>query len=398
LESSATLKRSGSVTTLTKPKLVFHADWGSENSKRWCARATLGADGRYTASGPHPVGDPRSLMRTLRDGAGALESVFAGFDFPIGIPVHFAEQAGIANFRDFLPQLGEGKWSKFHLVCDAPEEISVHRPFYPNAGYKGRSREDLLRGHRVTSLEPLLRQCERGGNGHPQASCLFWTLGGQQVGKAALIGWIDVLVRAIREDSIRIWPFDGRLEALFESGRIVVAETYPAEFYRWFAHTRPVKTEIESRKNFGCELLKWAQNREVAIERGLENAIREGFPKGKDDALDAVVGLFGLLQICLGERALYEPDDGKVREVEGWILGRRSRHVELPEMMYSAATDAELRDWLNWVSETGEVPIFIRTIAEAAFLADLANYALLRPVLLTLKSQSTYGMKLGGAR
>lgn len=54
-------------------------------------------------------------------------------------------------------------------------------------------------------------------------------------------------------------------------------------------------------------------------------------------------------------------------------------------MQYSANTDPELADWLHWASESGEVPSFVRAIAEAAFLADLANYALLRPVLLELK-------------
>jgi hypothetical protein len=56
-------------------------------------------------------------------------------------------------------------------------------------------------------------------------------------------------------------------------------------------------------------------------------------------------------------------------------------------MNYSANTDPELRDWLRWASESGEVPIFIRTIAEAAFLAALPDYALLRPVLLELERQ-----------
>ena len=54
-------------------------------------------------------------------------------------------------------------------------------------------------------------------------------------------------------------------------------------------------------------------------------------------------------------------------------------------MNYSAHTDTELADWLHWASDSGEAPSFIRTIAEAAFLADLPNYVLLRPVLLELK-------------
>jgi len=49
---------------------------------------------------------------------------------------------------------------------------------------------------------------------------------------------------------------------------------------------------------------------------------QDDFPQG-DDAFDAVVGLFGMLQVCLGQRATGEPDDREIREVEGWILGRK---------------------------------------------------------------------------
>ena len=53
-------------------------------------------------------------------------------------------------------------------------------------------------------------------------------------------------------------------------------------------------------------------------------------------------------------------------------------------MNVSANNDPDLGDWLRWASEMQEAPIFVRTIAEAAFLADLPNYVLLRPVLLEL--------------
>jgi hypothetical protein len=56
-------------------------------------------------------------------------------------------------------------------------------------------------------------------------------------------------------------------------------------------------------------------------------------------------------------------------------------------MNYSAHTDTELADWLRWASESGKAPSFVRALAEAAFLADSPNYALLRPVLLERKRQ-----------
>lgn len=293
-------------------------------SKRWCATATLGTNGEYVASRPVLVGEPTALLRNLKSLVGDTGIVFAGFDFPIGIPAHFAGGAGISKFREFLPLLGSGEWEDFYSVCDAPEQISVFRPFYPNGSYTGRRKTELLRGHGVSSIEPLLRRCERGGSGQKQACCLFWTLGSNQVGKAALIGWRDVLAPAVRHgNAVRLWPFDGTLQSLFVADAIVVAETYPAECYGWFSD-RPLgsKGNPENRKKFGALLLAWAGNNNVGIEESLGSEMQDGFRTGNDDAFDAVVGLFGMLRICLGQRDSGEPNERPIRDVEGWILGR----------------------------------------------------------------------------
>jgi hypothetical protein len=54
-------------------------------------------------------------------------------------------------------------------------------------------------------------------------------------------------------------------------------------------------------------------------------------------------------------------------------------------MMDSANTDPELRSWLRWASERGSTPMFVSKVADAACLACLPDYGLLRPVLLELK-------------
>jgi hypothetical protein len=181
------------MTQSAKPTVVYHADWGGKEEKRWCAKGTLGTNGHYTAFAPKLVGKLDSLIGQLRTEAGETGCALAGFDFPIGVPEFYAKRAGISSFRALLPELGHNEWKDFYSVCDIPEQISVHRPFYPNGDYKGRQEPDLFRGHAVESREPLLRRCERGGKGQKQACCLFWTLGGNQVGKAAIIGWRDVL-------------------------------------------------------------------------------------------------------------------------------------------------------------------------------------------------------------
>ena len=178
-----------------KPNVVYHADWGNKEEKRWCARAALGTDGHYTAFAPELVGNPALLIEQVRTDAGDTGCAFAGFDFPIGVPAFYAERAGISSFRALLPKLGHDEWKDFCSVCDEPSQISVHRPFYPNGRYKGRRKQELFRAHGVWSVEPLLRRCERGGNGHKEACCLFWTLGGNQVGKAAIIGGTEAQFR-----------------------------------------------------------------------------------------------------------------------------------------------------------------------------------------------------------
>jgi hypothetical protein len=143
-----------------------------------------------------------------------------------------------------------------------------------------------------------------------------------------------------------------------------------------------------SRKNFGSRLLSWAVANAVVVEPRLKTAIEAGFPNGKDDAFDAVVGLFGMLKVCLGERGSGEPDDRPIRDAEGWILGRQSRPVARASMHHSANNDPELTDWLRWACESSEVTNFVQAIAEAAFLADMPHYALLRPVLLELMRET----------
>jgi hypothetical protein len=312
--------------------------------------------------------------------------VFAGFDFPIGVPAHYAERAGVSEFREFLPRLGTGIWKDFFSVCDTPEQLSVHRPLYPNQSKKGCLQQHLLDGHQAPDMASLLRRCELGGNGQRKACCLFWTLGAKAVVKAAITGWRDMLVPALQTESVRIWPFDGRLESLFQPRNTVIAETYPAECYRWFPGA-PLgsKTDVPSRQQFGKNLLRWAVESSVNLDPSLQSTIDAGFPDGKDDAFDAVVGLFGMLQICLGQRGPGESQDEMIRDIEGWILGRQSQPIEDAPMRYSAATDPELSDWIRWASESGEVPRFDRTVAGAALIADLPHYALLRPVLLKLK-------------
>jgi hypothetical protein len=57
----------------------------------------------------------------------------------------------------------------------------------------------------------------------------------------------------------------------------------------------------------------------------------------------------------------------------------------------SAHTDPELSQWLRWASEGGNTPMFVRTVTEAARMACMPDYVLLRPVLVELRRRYPEG-------
>ncbi len=303
-----------------RPTVVCHADWGTTSEKRWISRAVL-EDGHYKTHAPTQVGDHRSLISRMRADCEKAGSILLGFDFPIGIPAAYAELVRVTDFKGFLLQLGEGEWSDFYSVCGKRSDISKYRPFYP---YRpgGTKHKDLLDALGLEDINELRRRCELKTAERNAACPLFWTLGANQVGKGAIIGWHDVIVPALRDDpAVKLWPFDGALCELLRSGHVVVAEAYPAEYCRWLLG-KPLrgKGRLEVRKNASGELLRWAELRGVLLDPDLETVIGQGFAEG-DDSFDAVVGLFGMLEVVLGHRSPGCPSDTVAHAIEGWILG-----------------------------------------------------------------------------
>jgi hypothetical protein len=155
---------------------------------------------------------------------------------------------------------------------------------------------------------------------------MFWTLGGQQCGRAALAGWHEVLRPALRTGAdIGLWPFDGPLRRLLDRHPLVVAETYPAELYRAVLELprRFSKRRQASRAACAAGLRASAARQGVRIAAPLEAAIAHGSGAGADgdDRFDAVVGVLGMLAVLAGAAPADPPDDLVVRRVEGWMLG-----------------------------------------------------------------------------
>jgi hypothetical protein len=314
---------------LPLPGAVAHADWSARPGRRWVARARLGADGRYLASHPELAGptDPGAgLLEVLGLGAAAASGgVLAGFDFPVGLPSTYAALAGIDDFRAALEAFGTGRWAQFFDPAREEGEISVERPFFPaKTGAAG----NAARLEAALGLGPgdLLRACDRAHPERRPAAALLLTQGAQQAGKAAIAGWRDVLRPALARDDppVHLWPFDGELAGLLARGGVVVAEVYPTEFHaRLGIRLRAAggKGSAEARAAQAPALERWAAAAGVELTAGLRAGLADGFAAGGDDAFDAVVGLFGMLDTLLGRGPAFEPSDPRVRRVEGWMLG-----------------------------------------------------------------------------
>jgi hypothetical protein len=321
LESSSSQAGESITVPVTKmPTVVCHADWGTSPHKRWIARADLDS-GHYEVRAPELVGDHLMLISRVRDDVAEAGSVLFGFDFPIGIPAAYAASIRVTNFKEFLIKLGSKEWAQFYSVCAKASEITKYCPFYPfRPG--GTCHKHLLSALGVKCIDDLRRQCELETAERNAACPLFWTLGANQVGKGAIVGWRDVIVPALADATVKLWPFDGVLDHLLLPGNLVVAETYPAEACRWLLG-RPLKGKgkLDVRKSASTALVSWAQRRGVRLHSNLKQVIEQGVPNG-DDAFDAVIGLFGMLEVVLGHRATGEPIDKAVRDIEGWILGQ----------------------------------------------------------------------------
>ena len=125
-------------------------------------------------------------------------TLLSGFDFPIGLPESYGQKTGLGDFCSALDAFGYGSWSKFYDVADIADEISLSRPFYPRRSSSTARQIHLLEAHGCRSIEDLLRRCERATTSRRAASSLFWTLGGNQVGKAAISGWKEIVGPARR--------------------------------------------------------------------------------------------------------------------------------------------------------------------------------------------------------
>lgn len=303
---------------------LIHADWSTNPNKKWMAIASKTEHG-WSVAAPRRVPADADL-NWLFDRTSQKQATLAGFDFPIGLPQAFAEMTGFPNFLQALSEFGNGAWKNFFSVCDLREEIEMRRPFFPAKNRTGVRHADLLGALGLERMDELRRQCERQTAGRRAACPIFWTLGANQVGKAAIDGWINV-VRPALDRGAQLWPFHGRLNEISKSKRLVVCETYPQEAY---AHIGVGFKRMQSKRVqadricAGRSILDWARKHGVHLSDEARAEIEQGFGNttNGEDKFDAVAGLLSIIEVADNRRAEGAPSKGDVWE--GWILGQSS--------------------------------------------------------------------------
>jgi hypothetical protein len=304
--------------------MLVHADWSVAPRKRWAAVARMhSAEWLIERVGPVGLVDEfrRSLLGATVDG-----SVLAGFDFPIGVPAVYGRRTGASDFRDLLSVLVGDRWASFSQIATTPEEISVQRPFYPASSRAGVRQASLLAAHGVEAFDQLRRLCERATALRRAACPVFWTLGGNQVGRGALSGWADIISPMVREGAC-LWPFEGSLAELAADGSVVLAETYPGEAYGHVGvafKSSESKRRQSDRASKAGRIFEWADDRHVAIAPPVAADIADGFGgrSNGEDRFDALLGLLGMIEVVAGHRLEATYPTGVSISWEGWILGQ----------------------------------------------------------------------------
>lgn len=270
-------------------------------------------------SAPRPVGDVSTFLSRLTAEAGG-GAVALGADLPIGLPRAYAAQRTEADFPTFLR--GVDSMPDFFKVCASLEEIGVGRPFYPARGIAGMTRLSHALALGFPDASALSRLCDRATGERPAGAPLFWTLGANQSGKAAIASWQALIMPAA---NLRIWPFEGPYRSLLAPGSVALAETYPAEALRHLGiRLRGSKRRHADRCATAGALMAAMDLLAATPNDAMRRALLDGFggDASGEDRFDSVLGVLCVLNVLAGNRPDTAPDDAWVQKWEGWVLGQ----------------------------------------------------------------------------
>jgi hypothetical protein len=301
--------------------IAAHSDWSVDKRKRWVTIGrSHGAD--WVVDAPHPTGAVENILQRLAS-ASRGEPVLFGIDCPIGLPRAYGEQlVGPKTFPDFLKTLRPG--APFFQVARTLEEVSIDRPFFPAGTVSGKGyKKALAKALNLPNTDAMSRRVDLKTANRPAAGQLFWTLGANQCGKAALAAWRDLLIPALKEPHVKLWPFDGKLSELLVPGQTVIAETYPAEAMRQVClKLTGSKQSQESRRGLASDIFGVMSKLRIKPSDQLRDAIETGFgpKKSGEDPFDSFVGALGMINVINGKRSDGAPSP--IEGWEGWVLGQ----------------------------------------------------------------------------
>jgi hypothetical protein len=304
------------------PDLAAHADWSVDPRKRWITVAHRSATG-WIVTAPRLVGDVSTLLARLIAEAGG-GAVALGADLPIGLPRAYAATRGEADFRTFLHDVH--RMPEFFNVCATVDDIGPERPFYPARGIAGMTRLSHARALGLPDAAALSRGCDRATAERPAGAPLFWTLGANQSGKAAIAAWQSLILPALKTGApLRLWPFDGPFRSLLSPGSVALAETYPAEALRHLGITlRGSKRRHADRCATAGVLLAAMDQQSATPDDAMRHAVMDGFgaDASGEDRFDSVLGALCVLNVLAGVRPDTAPPDPWIQRWEGWVLGQ----------------------------------------------------------------------------
>lgn len=306
--------------------IAAHADWSLDPRKRWVTLARRQGRG-WQASAPRMVGDPATLAAALiaEGGTAAL-----GLDLPLGVPRGFAANRPEQGFPAFLAGLAQTP--DFFAVSPTLETVSAARPFYPARGIKGMTRAAHAAALGLPDASGLSRVCDRATAERPAGAPVFWTLGANQSGKAAISAWRDWLAPALAAGApFRLWPFAGGLHDLLRPGELALAEVYPAESLRHLGLKLAGSKRAEvPRRTLAPALRDAMAALRVTPDVVLAEMIQTGFgtDAAGEDRFDSLIGLLGLIGVIDGKRPDFIPEDPMIRAWEGWVLGQTALPLE----------------------------------------------------------------------
>ncbi len=303
------------------PDLAAHADWSIDPRKRWITIAHRSAHG-WLLTAPEPVGDPVGLPGRLLQLAGG-GAVALGADLPIGVPRAYALCLRDADFPAFLQSVGA--MPDFFRVCATLDDVRLDRPFYPARGVRGMTRLSHAQALGFADAAGLSRSCDRATAERPAGAPLFWTLGANQSGKAAISAWQTLILPNLSGGRLRLWPFEGPLLSLLAPGSVVLAETYPAEALRHLGlRLRGSKRRQADRIAVADSLLASMERLSTTPDSAMTRAVRDGFGADAtgEDRFDSVLGVLAVLNVLAGNRVDSAPPDSWIQRWEGWVLGQ----------------------------------------------------------------------------